>query len=96
MDKGEVISKVKQYKLLLGKHFNLDSVYLFGSYAKDKNTIDSDIDVAVVMNNITGDFFTRVEILKYGKVENIICQHYWGKYNSLNFLIEIKCFFSFF
>ena len=57
MDKGEVISKVKQYKLLLGTHFNLDSVYLFGSYAKDTNREDSDIDVAVVVNNISGDFF---------------------------------------
>ncbi len=57
MDKREAISKVKQYKLLLGNHFDLDSVYLFGSYAKDTNRDDSDIDVAVVVNNISGDFF---------------------------------------
>ncbi len=57
MDKREAISKVKQYKILLGKHFNLESVYLFGSYAKDTNREDSDIDVAVVVSNISGDFF---------------------------------------
>jgi predicted nucleotidyltransferase len=57
MDKREAISKVKQYKILLGKHFNLESVYLFGSYAKDTNREHSDIDVAVVVSNISGDFF---------------------------------------
>ena len=57
MDKREAIKKVTQYKLLLGKHFDLDSVYLFGSFANDTNREDSDIDVAVVVKNISGDYF---------------------------------------
>lgn len=57
MDKGEAIKKVKQYKTLLGEYFDLDSVYLFGSYANDTNRDDSDIDVAVIVNNVSGDFF---------------------------------------
>jgi len=57
MDKREAIKKVTQYKLLLGKHFDLDSVYLFGSFANDTNREDSDIDVAVVVQNISGDYF---------------------------------------
>ena len=57
MDKSEAINKVKQYKLLLGEHFNLESVYLFGSYANNSNRDDSDIDVAVIVNDISGDFF---------------------------------------
>ncbi len=58
MDKKEVIKKVKQYKVLLGKHFDLDSVYLFGSFAKETNREDSDIDVAVVVKNISGEYFS--------------------------------------
>ncbi len=57
MDKREAIKKVMQYKILLGNHFDLESVYLFGSYAKDTNREDSDIDVAVVVKSISGDFF---------------------------------------
>lgn len=57
MDKGEAINLVKQYKLLLTKHFDLDAVYLFGSYANDANRQDSDIDVAVIVNGVSGDFF---------------------------------------
>lgn len=57
MDKREAIKKVMQYKLLLCNHFDLESVYLFGSFANDTNREDSDIDVAVVVKNISGDFF---------------------------------------
>lgn len=57
MDKGEVINKVKQYKVLLGNHFDIESVYLFGSYANDTNKEDSDIEVAVVVKNISEDYF---------------------------------------
>lgn len=57
MDKKEAIKKVKQYKLLLGDHFDLEAVYLFGSFANDTNREDSDIDVAVVVKKIVGDYF---------------------------------------
>jgi uncharacterized protein len=57
MDKREAINKVRQYKLLLGNHFDIESVYLFGSFAGDKNGENSDIDVAVVVNSISGDYF---------------------------------------
>jgi uncharacterized protein len=57
MDKREVTEKVTQYKLLLGNYFDIDSVYLFGSFANGTNREDSDIDVAVVVENISGDFF---------------------------------------
>ncbi len=58
MDKNEAIDKVKQYKLLLEKYFKLENVYLFGSYAKKSSKEDSDIDVAVVVSNISGDYFS--------------------------------------
>ncbi|MBG0860099.1 MAG: nucleotidyltransferase domain-containing protein, partial [Bacteroidales bacterium] len=58
MDKSEAIIKVRQYKLLLRKCFNFDTVCLFGSYARDNFSEDSDIDVAVIVSNISGDFFS--------------------------------------
>ncbi len=57
MDKREAIIKVKEYSLLLKKHFPLEKVYLFGSYAKGTNRADSDIDVAIVVDHIEGDYF---------------------------------------
>jgi len=58
MDKEEAINKVKAYKLLLKNHFTLENVYLFGSFAKNTNREDSDIDVAIVVNHIEGDYFS--------------------------------------
>lgn len=58
MDKREAISKVKAYKQLLNDYFELEKVYLFGSYAKDTFGKDSDIDVAIVVNHIEGDYFS--------------------------------------
>jgi uncharacterized protein len=58
MDKNEVILKVMQYKQLLGKYLQLDAVYLYGSYAMETYREDSDIDVAIVVNNIADDFFS--------------------------------------
>lgn len=58
MDKREAIDKVKEYKLLLRNYFPLEKVYLFGSYAKDTNRADSDIDVAIVVSHIDGDYFS--------------------------------------
>ena len=58
MDKRETIDKVKEYRLLLKDYFPLEKVYLFGSYAKDTNRADSDIDVAIVVSHIDGDYFS--------------------------------------
>jgi hypothetical protein len=34
MGKREVIRKLRQYKLLVSSHFDVDKLVLFGSYAK--------------------------------------------------------------
>jgi predicted nucleotidyltransferase len=58
MDKNEALTKVKQYNLLLKEYFTFETMYLFGSYAMDNFKEDSDIDVAVIVSNISGDFFS--------------------------------------
>lgn len=63
MDKNEVISIVSKYKLLVSKHFDIESMILFGSYAKGNQKDDSDIDVAIVVNSITQDFFSYAPLL---------------------------------
>ena len=63
MDKREVIEKLQKYKELLSLHFDLDKMILFGSYARGKETKDSDIDVAIVVNTIGGDYFTYTPLL---------------------------------
>jgi len=56
MDKEEVIEKVKQFAELIKTHFPVKMVALYGSYAKGTAAKDSDIDVAVIVDEIDGDF----------------------------------------
>jgi predicted nucleotidyltransferase len=63
MDKSEAINKVKEYTTLLKKYFPLEKVYLFGSYAMNTYRTDSDIDVAIVVSHIDGDFFSIQPLL---------------------------------
>ena len=57
MDKKQVVKKLKAYRKLLDEHLKVEDVYLFGSYANNTSTEDSDIDVAVVVDKIEKDFF---------------------------------------
>lgn len=63
MDKSKVISIVSKYKVLVSKHFDVENLILFGSYAKGNQKEDSDIDVAIVVNSITQDFFSYAPLL---------------------------------
>jgi len=65
MDKGtnKIISN---YISLIAKQNNqLIKVYLFGSYAKQKDRPDSDIDVALIINNLNDDekFDLQVQLM---------------------------------
>ena len=63
MDKREVINKLVKYKLLVSKHFDIDNIVLFGSYAKGSESDASDIDVAIIVNSIDKDFFSYAPLL---------------------------------
>lgn len=63
MDKTEVIEKLKSYKELLSEHFDLQQLYLYGSYANDKNNKNSDIDVAIIVNNLSDDYFSTTPLI---------------------------------
>jgi len=63
MGKREVIIKLRKYKSLLSEHFDVDKVILFGSYARGGERDNSDIDVAIVVNSVTDDFFVYAPLL---------------------------------
>lgn len=63
MDKSEVVTKLKEYKALVSKHFDIDNVILYGSYATGNQREESDIDVAVVVNSIQESYFSYAPLL---------------------------------
>jgi uncharacterized protein len=63
MDKDEIIKKLKDYKILIQSYFDLDKLILFGSYSRNEQTEDSDIDVAIVVNSLGDDYFTYTPLI---------------------------------
>ncbi|MCH7723937.1 MAG: nucleotidyltransferase domain-containing protein [Bacteroidetes bacterium] len=70
MDKAKAISLVEKYSEIVKNYFSVKKILLFGSYCKDEGSDFSDIDVAVVVDRIEGDFLTAVSLL-YKLRENI-------------------------
>ncbi|MBX3044391.1 MAG: nucleotidyltransferase domain-containing protein [Candidatus Kapabacteria bacterium] len=56
MAQEEIIEKLKIYRNELLKHINLKKMYLFGSYSNNLQTPYSDIDVALIVDKIQGDY----------------------------------------
>jgi len=59
MDKESAINLAKQYSELVSQHMSARLVVLYGSYAKGIATPDSDIDIAVIVDKLDGDYLDQ-------------------------------------
>ena len=75
MDKRTVVSIAKRYKQAVVNAIGPAKVYLFGSYSKGCARPDSDIDIAVVVPSINGDYYSTAA-------------HLWRITMDVNTLIE--------
>jgi len=55
MDKAKIMNNVKRYAQVVYREMSPDAIVLFGSYANGTATEDSDIDIAVIIDNFNGD-----------------------------------------
>ena len=66
MDKNKTSEVARKYVKFLRKTIpNIKKVYLFGSYAKGNTNVDSDIDLAVVFENLSDSFDMQVQLMKF-------------------------------
>jgi len=63
MDNAEVITMLKKYKKLLTQHMVFEKLILYGSYATGNAHKNSDVDVAIVVDTIAGDYFSSRPLL---------------------------------
>lgn len=82
-----IIDTIKQYILTIPKNFGVKKVYLFGSFAKGNEKEESDIDVALVLENMPDFFVAQRQLLKLRrKIDLRIEPHPINEqdFNSLN------------
>jgi len=92
---GEIDKVLTAYVAELRKHYKIDYVILFGSYAKGKQNEDSDIDVAVVSAEIKNPYFDRLDLMRLRrKIDSRIEPHAINtdefRQNANPFINEIK------
>jgi predicted nucleotidyltransferase len=66
MTRSEVIRFLKENKEFFKKNYKVNRIGLFGSYARNENTEDSDIDIIVDMPSSFDSFFDLKEFLEDG------------------------------
>lgn len=63
MDKEQALKLAKDYKVLVAQKLPLKAMYLYGSYSKGTYTEESDIDIAVVVERLSNNFFEDTPLL---------------------------------
>ena len=64
MDKGEALKIANQYIDTISNKYVILQAYLFGSFAKGTNHEDSDIDIAIVVKNVSDIIDTQIDMMK--------------------------------
>lgn len=63
MDKEQAIELAQRYKAAVAERLPLKALYLYGSFSKGTYHEDSDIDIAVVVENLSDDYFADTPLL---------------------------------
>lgn len=73
MTKNEILNELSKHKTYIEKNFEVDKIGLFGSYAKGKQTEESDIDIYVEFKHKTFDnlagLWNYLESLYHKKID---------------------------
>ena len=78
MDKNEILQKISEHKAYIQNNYEVEKIGLFGSYAKDKQTPQSDIDIYVefkhnTFRNLAGLWVYLEEL--YNKKIDLVHKH---------------------
>ena len=64
MDKGEALKIANQYIDTISTKYVILQAFMFGSFAKGTNHADSDIDIAIVVKNVSDIIDTQIDMMK--------------------------------
>jgi uncharacterized protein len=68
MDQATAFEIAKKYIIFLKSNkIDVQGAYVFGSFAKGNFNEDSDIDLAVIMKNLSNSYTKQVELMKLSR-----------------------------
>ncbi|GBE28782.1 MAG TPA: nucleotidyltransferase domain-containing protein [Candidatus Moranbacteria bacterium] len=64
MDKRTILNIAQKYINIVSEKYIIEKAFLFGSFAKRKEKKHSDIDIAIVLMNISDFFKVQLDLMK--------------------------------
>ena len=61
----EIIEIIEKYLAEISKHYKIDSAILFGSHAKGAAHEDSDIDIAIISEDIKNEYDETLNLMRF-------------------------------
>lgn len=63
MNQQQALSLARRYKAAVAERLPVKAVYLYGSFSRGTQTAESDIDIAVVVERMSDDYFADTPLL---------------------------------
>ncbi|MBN1350371.1 nucleotidyltransferase domain-containing protein [candidate division KSB1 bacterium] len=64
MDKTDAINIARKFTSIIKNNYDCKQAFLFGSYAKGTNREESDIDIAVILNEFENPIEMQLELMR--------------------------------
>lgn len=87
LEADEIIKIIKEDEINLRTKFMVSDIFLYGSYAKGINRIDSDIDLLISLSN-------NLTYLKREKIIEDLKEYFFTKFNRFVDIQEYRYYFS--
>ena len=84
MDKSEAIKIAKRYLNTVSHRYQIESVILFGSFAKGTNHADSDIDLAIIFKSVEDIIEMQIELMKLRTDDDLLIEPHPFKMSDFN------------
>jgi predicted nucleotidyltransferase len=84
MDKNEAIKLAKKYVKKISNKYQIESVMLFGSFAKGTNHADSDIDIAIIFTSADDIIDLQIELMKMHTDDDLLIELHPFKKSDFN------------
>lgn len=84
MDKGDALRIAQRYISNLTGKYEIDRVYLYGSFAKGSNHKDSDIDLAVVIQSVSDIIDIQIDLMQMRGDDDLLIEPHPFKKDDFN------------
>jgi len=84
MDKGEALKIANLYLNTISNKYTISRAFMFGSFAKGTFHEDSDIDIAIVVQNVSDIIDTQIDMMKLRRKVDLRIEPHPFLFNDFN------------